>query len=292
ACLSSPASVSQQEPSLVAPHLVKPPLQHTSTLSSNQWIRQCSEKELSRLQVYDILPAVSRTRLALIINNMEFENPQMMRRGADVDQNQMQKLLEGFGYKVETAKNLSAQEMGATLSTFSQRDEHLRSDSTFVVVMSHGLRDKICGRLHCPEREDTLHTDNIFNTLNNQNCKGLRGKPKVIIIQACRGGEWLALTSLEPPADYEEDAPFYQVHKESDFICLCSSTPDNVSFRDVNKGSILIQHIIEVMRENAWKDHIEELFSKVQRKFTDFKRQIPAKERSTLIKKFYLFPGF
>uniref|UniRef100_A0A4W3I8Z4 Caspase 1 n=1 Tax=Callorhinchus milii TaxID=7868 RepID=A0A4W3I8Z4_CALMI len=208
------------------------------------------------------------------INNMEFENPQMMRRGADVDQNQMQKLLEGFGYKVETAKNLSAQEMGATLSTFSQRDEHLRSDSTFVVVMSHGLRDKICGRLHCPEREDTLHTDNIFNTLNNQNCKGLRGKPKVIIIQACRGdnqGHVYVSDSaspepkLEPPADYEEDAPFYQVHKESDFICLCSSTPDNVSFRDVNKGSILIQHIIEVMRENAWKDHIEELFSKVQK---------------------------
>ncbi|XP_051891828.1 caspase-1-like [Pristis pectinata] len=269
---------------------------------TGEWITPCVQQQYDELsqktkEVYPMLPRHSRKRLALMINNIEFTNPNMTRHGAEVDEDQMQKLLNGFGYEVERHNNLTAKEMKEVLTAFSNREEHMQSDSTFVVLMSHGLRDKICGKHHSESEEDTFHIDQVFDILNNKNCKGLRGKPKVIIIQACRGrslGHVYVSDSAtpEPHIDYEEEGPFYQVHKESDFICFCSSTPESVALRHVQKGSVFIQSMIDIMRQNAWKDHIEELFFQVQQSFMDFTRQLPVKERATLMKKFYLFPGF
>ncbi|XP_067864200.1 caspase-1-like isoform X2 [Heptranchias perlo] len=268
---------------------------------SGEWITPCTQQQYDEIsqktsKVYKMLPKPTRKRLALLINNIEFENPNMIRQGAEVDEEQMQKLLNGFGYQVEKHNNLSAEGMEKALTAFSDREEHMQSDSTFVVLMSHGLRDKICGKHHSKNREDTFHIDKIFNILNNKNCKGLRGKPKVVIIQACRG-ENLGHTYVsdsaapEPQTDYEEEGPFYQVHKESDFICFYSTTPENVSLRHRQMGSIFIQKLVDVMRQYASEYDIEELFLQVQQSFQDFARQLPMKERGTLMKKFYLFPG-
>ncbi|XP_078081156.1 caspase a [Mustelus asterias] len=269
---------------------------------SEEWITPCTQQDYDAIsqktsEVYMTLPKQGRKRLALLINNIEFEEPKMKRSGAEVDEKQMQKLLNGFGYQVETHNNLTAEEMEKVLMAFSNREEHMQSDSTFVVLMSHGLRDKICGKRHNKETQDTFHIDNVFNILNNKNCRGLRGKPKIVIIQACRGtnqGYVYVSDSVSPAptADYEEDGPFYQIHKESDFICFCSTTPENVSLRHVEAGTIFIQKLVEVMRQNASKFDIEELFFKVQQAFQSFARQLPVKERGTLMKKFYLFPGF
>ncbi|XP_078404652.1 caspase-1-like [Cetorhinus maximus] len=265
------------------------------------WITPCTQQDYDQLsqktgEVYKILPKQNRKRLALLINNIDFEKPEMTRQGAEVDEEQMQKLLNGFGYQVEKHNNLTAEGMEKALMAFSNREEHMQSDSTFIVLMSHGLRDKICGKLYSEETEDTFHIDNVFNILNNKNCKGLRGKPKVIIIQACRGtnlGHAYVSDCVKPksPTDYEDDGPFYQVHKESDFICFCSTTPENVSLRHVQNGSIFIQKLVDVMKQNASKFDVEELFFKVQQSFQTFTRQLPVKERGTLMKKFYLFPG-
>ncbi|XP_072325487.1 caspase-1-like isoform X3 [Scyliorhinus torazame] len=267
----------------------------------DEWLTLCTQQDYDAIsqktgEVYKTMPKQSRIRLALLINNIEFEKPEMKRKGAEVDEEQMQKLLNGLGYQVEKHNNLTAEGMKQAMVAFSNRKEHMESDSTFVVLMSHGLRDKICGKLHAESKEDTFHIDNVFDTLNNKNCKGLRGKPKVVIIQACRGtnlGHVYVSDSgaPEPFADYEEEGPFYPVHKESDFICFCSSTPENVSLRHIQNGSIFIQKLVEVMRQNACKYDIEELFFKVQQSFLSFTKQLPVKERGTLMKKFYLFPG-
>lgn len=80
--------------------------------------------------------------------------------------------------------------MELVLKTFAACPEHRSSDSTFLVFMFHGILDRICGTMHNDGKSDVLSYDTTFQIFNNRNCCHLRDKPKVIIIQACRGGEF------------------------------------------------------------------------------------------------------
>lgn len=79
--------------------------------------------------------------------------------------------------------------MEAELWEFAARQEHQSSDSTILVFMSHGILEGICGTKHREGEPDILPDDTIFQIFNNRNCQSLRDKPKVIIMQACRGSE-------------------------------------------------------------------------------------------------------
>ncbi|XP_036392691.1 caspase-1-like [Megalops cyprinoides] len=236
-----------------------------------------------------------RKRLALLINNIKFDREDMERRGAERDEECMEKLLKDLGYSVVKRRNLSAKDIDDTVKEFSQREEHAQSDSTFVVIMSHGKRDAICGIHHQGENNpDLFKLDNIFTHLNTKNCVGLRNKPKVIVIQACRGDDsgctWVADSVPEIPPGLVDDS-IRREHKEKDFISLMSCTPDTKSYRHVVEGTLFIQRLVETFNTYAHQDHIEELFRKIMNRFEDFPNQMPSKDRATLTKNFYLFPG-
>ncbi len=87
---------------------------------------------------------------------------------------------------------VDVQGMSAALRDFSQREEHSQSDSCFVLFMSHGYAKGICGVSNIVNSdgvEDIFSTDEIYDCLNTENCPGLRDKPKIILIQSCRGGK-------------------------------------------------------------------------------------------------------
>jgi hypothetical protein len=253
-------------------------------------------------EIYPIMNKSNRTRLALIICNIEFDS--LSRRvGADVDIEGMEMLLKGLGYRVDVKKNLTASDMATEVKAFAARPEHKSSDSTFLVFMSHGIRDGICGKRHSEQVPDILQVNTIFQMLNTGNCPNLKDKPKVIIIQACRGENqgvvWLKDSEgdsgkkiLPDPEDFEDDG-IKKAHVEKDFIAFCSSTPDNVSWRHPVRGSLFIIKLIENMQEYAWSYDLEAIFRKVRFSFElpDGRAQMPTTERVTLTKCFYLFPG-
>ncbi|NWH66802.1 CASP1 protein, partial [Geococcyx californianus] len=255
-------------------------------------------------QIYPIhFPREERTRRALLVCNIEFEH--LSRRdGAEVDVKGMTELLEGLGYVVDVHWNLTSQGMATVMKDFATCKEHLTSDSTFLVFMSHGVRAGLCGIQSKDETTDILSLDTIYKEFNNKHCQALLGKPKVVIIQSCRGGRVgsvMVSDSADPtmptpssthaiPAELEDDA-ICEVHLESDFATLHSSTPDTVSWRSPVKGSLFIQHLIEQFQKHAWNSDLQELFRKVQYSFGKFPRQLPTQERNTMLRKFYLFPG-
>ncbi|XP_010022076.1 PREDICTED: caspase-1-like [Nestor notabilis] len=280
------------------------------TIQGQQWIRQCSLSEYQHIrategdQIYPLyLPREVRTRRALLICNIDFEHLSR-RNGAEVDVQGMTRLLEGLGYMVDIHQNLCSEEMATVMNDFADRKEHCTSDSTFLVFMSHGVRAGLCGTKSRDESTDILSLDTIYEKFNNQHCQALLGKPKVVIIQSCRGGKVgsvLASDTADLPvpapgpthttrAVLEDDA-ICEVHLESDFATLHSSTPDTVSWRSSVTGSLFIEHLIEQFRNHACNSDLEELFRKVQYSFGKFPRQLPSKERTTMPRKFYLFPG-
>ncbi|XP_036921220.1 caspase-4 isoform X6 [Sturnira hondurensis] len=253
-------------------------------------------------EIYPIMGKATRTRLALIICNIEFEKLSN-RTGAEADVSGMEKLLEDLGYTVDVKKNLTSLDMTTELKAFAARKEHKTADSTFVVFMSHGIREGICGKKHSEEVSDILSINTVFQILNTRNCPSLTDKPKVIIIQACRGeNEGVVLlkdsvgafgnSSSQAPEDLEYDA-IKKAHVEKDFIAFCSSTPDNVSWRHPKNGSLFIMKLIEHLQEYAWSCDLEEIFRKVRFSFErpNVRVQMPTTERVTLTRCFYLFPG-
>lgn len=53
----------------------------------------------------------------------------------------------------------------------------------FVVLMAHGVEGRLKG-----EDEQMVELESLFQVLNNKNCQALKARPKVYIVQACRGG--------------------------------------------------------------------------------------------------------
>ncbi|XP_077821042.1 caspase-5 isoform X3 [Macaca mulatta] len=264
-----------------------------------EFLRRCKE---NHDEIYPIKKREDRKRLALIICNTKFDHLPP-RTGADFDILGMKGLLQGLGYNVVDKTKLTAREMESELRAFARRPEHKSSDSTFIVLMSHGILEGICGTAHDEKNPDVLLYDTVFQIFNNRNCLNLKDKPKVIIVQACRGkgrGEhWvrdspasLAVISSQSPENLEEDS-VCRVHVEKDFIAFCSSTPHNMSWRDRTKGSIFITELITCFQKYSWCYHLMKIFQKVQKSFEIpmAKAQMPTIERVSLTRDFYLFPG-
>ncbi|XP_044113685.1 caspase-12-like isoform X1 [Neovison vison] len=266
--------------------------------------KHSQEPKTVRVQeVYPVMEKEGRTRLALIICNKVFDHLSE-REGSENDILGMQGLLENLGYSVVIKENLTALEIITELKNFATRPEHQFSDSTFLVFMSHGTLDGICGRKHRDEEPDILPDDTIFQIFNNRSCHGLKDKPKVIITQACRGrgdgavwvtdmGEALAWTCYQPLERYISSDAIKKTHIEKDFIAFKSSTPHNVSWRLNTKGSVFISQLIHYLGEYSCCHHLEEIFRKVQNAFEkpNAMIQMPTIERLSMTRYFYLFPG-
>ncbi|KAK7158123.1 hypothetical protein R3I93_009352 [Phoxinus phoxinus] len=245
-------------------------------------------------EIYEVKDKFARTRLALLINNRDFDDKDMTRRGAERDEENMEWLLKELDYQVVKYTNVNAEQMKRAVKNFAQHEKHASSDSTFVVIMSHGKRDGILGvQYHKTDNpSDIFPVDDIYRHLNSVNCPALRNKPKVILIQACRGVEhgrvWVS--------DGEEIEGDDFAHKEKDFICLMSCTPETKSYRHVQNGTFYVQYLVDVFTKYAHEDHIEDLFRKVISRFDSSDmagsyRQMACKDRASLAKWFYLFPG-
>ncbi|KAG8523166.1 Caspase-4 [Galemys pyrenaicus] len=287
----------------VPPGLVTKPPESGETTDV---LKLCPHEEFLRIskeragEIYPIKEKTGRSRLALIICNTEFDQLSH-RRGAEHDIRGMRGLLESLDYTVEVKEHLTAKGMEDALREFAARHEHRTSDSTFLVFMSHGALEGICGIKHSDENPDMLPNDTIFQIFNTHNCPLLKDKPKVIITQTCRG-EKLGATVVSDspgasadsssPENIEDDA-VCRTHVEKDFIAFYSSTPHTKSWRDTMRGSYFIIELITCFKNYAWCCHLLEIFQKVQQSFE--KRcdqfQMPTIERLNMPKCFYLFPG-
>uniref|UniRef100_A0A3Q3JG96 Uncharacterized protein n=2 Tax=Monopterus albus TaxID=43700 RepID=A0A3Q3JG96_MONAL len=232
--------------------------------------------------IYPVTKKSIGNRVALLITNIKFADEKLNRNGAEKDEENMEKLLGALGYEVVKHTNLTAKGIEDALIAFSTHPKLKDTDSVFVVIMSHGKLGAILGVNwkgdRCgDEAPDEFPINNIYRHLASEKCPALLDKPKVIIIQACRGvelGSVLVNDRADADVVCDDDDSVRCVHREKDFTALLSSTP-------VQPQSVL--------------NFIFVSSTQVMHRFEDFsvrnRRQMPTKDRCTLIKRFYLFPG-
>ncbi|TWW77153.1 Caspase-1-A [Takifugu flavidus] len=274
----------------------------------------CSGREKqSDKSVYPGTREAINNRVALVITNITFMNQRLNREGAKKDEENMETLLKGLGYEVVKYRNLTGQAIEDAVIDFSKRPKLKDTDSVVVVIMSHGRLGVVAGVSTQSEtfEDDHFSLDKIYRHLaqrtvrrcsTNPRSSSSRPAEEVMTLSAHDESGEIIFNDQHPPenppvsddANIQEDAIRIE-HKEKDFIWLLSCTPDTVSYRALAKGSFLVQVLVDVFKASAERDDLEELFRKVQHRFEDFpignRRQMPTRDRCTLTKRFYFYPG-
>ncbi|PAA84693.1 hypothetical protein BOX15_Mlig031508g1, partial [Macrostomum lignano] len=253
--------------------------------------------------------------LLLIISNRDFVK-KSKRTGTEVDCENLTRVFKNLGYELyrnQVFNDKTAAEMKSLCRDFILDPRHESLDSCVLCILSHGDQGGVIyGRDDLPATEDEL-----FEHFNSDRCR-LHNKPKLVIIQACRGsmkdkghifdqtdsasGDKTDQTTVQKiihslqeenysdTMDLEKRVPLY-----ADIVFAHSTTPGFVSWRHELRGSWFIQTIAKTFAAYAHEEHVFDMLTTVNRIVTEtFGGRLGYVSMphpiSRLRKKFYFFP--
>lgn len=228
----------------------------------------------------------------IVINNQNFQNGKH-RIGAERDGQMIKHLFIDLQFKVYMNEDKTAQEIQDILLRFSRNDELHFVDSLIVVLMSHGNYDNLEGI-----DSDKIKILELVRLFDRDKCPAMFGKPKMFVINACRGDEEdssVKYGSTLPFTDrIDNDSGseiFRQLPSNSDLLLAYSTFPGYVSYRDEEHGSWYIENLVDVFREKASAEHVMDMLTMVNRRVAERSElglnQTPA-PTTTLRYKWYL----
>lgn len=261
--------------------------------------------------------------LALVLSNVAFDPraaPELdPRKGGEVDEEVLRKVLTELDYMVTVQRNLTAQEMRAYIESFSRRPEHRTMDSCVLCLLSHGVEGAVYGT-----DGQLLQLDWVFESFDNAHCPLLQNKPKMFFIQACRGEEMdCGVEQIDGPSRTcspsceqldagregqgdtnlrrrDELGPRIKLPQRSDMICGFASLKGTAAMRNTKRGSWFIQDLNTVLRLRSKDTHLADMLVQVNSRIKEREGHAPGtahhrcKEMSeftsSLCKDLYFFP--
>lgn len=128
-----------------------------------------------------------------------------------------------------------------------------------VTLMSHGEK----GFIKMKDGEK-VSLEDIFEMFNNKNCPALQEKPKIFIIQACRGERKDNGVETDDEAmDTDDVSETRRLPTFSDYFIIYPTQADHVALRHPRNGSVMIEAMIEVFKQYGNKWHIADFFTRV-----------------------------
>ena len=187
--------------------------------------------------------------LCLIINNLDFQERERNRYGGEFDEEMLFDLFTKLSFEVFIKNDLKYNEMLDAAEEFASKD-HSNYDAFIMIVMSHGGD---CDTILGVRGKHKITVKSLMAEFKIDRCPSLAGKPKIFIVQACRG----SLDEREAPVSdsngYQADAMASDsslaqsvTPPEADFLLAFATTPGYVSFRSETSGSVYIKVSIKV----------------------------------------------
>ena len=121
--------------------------------------------------------------IGVIINNRVFTCDMPMRNGTDKDAVALERLFTFLGFYTNRYDNLKATEMECKLKEVAGLN-HQEYDCLMVAILTHGKQGKLYGT------DRTTPIAPLINLFDGNHCPTLVGKPKIFVIQACRGDDY------------------------------------------------------------------------------------------------------
>lgn len=227
--------------------------------------------------------------ICLILNNMDFGIEKKNRGSAVWDEEALRGLFEDeLHFEVHVFNDLKYFEMQQECEKFAKlcHDDY---DAFVCVIMSHGgSHDSIEG-----VDGRTIGVEQLMSEFTSGRCPSLAGKPKVFIIQACRGQmQDPFFKPIEGRADSrnchaDSTLPRSITPKEVDFLYAFATVPGYVALRGDNYGSYFIQTLVETIKAQHAEEHLLEMLKEVTRWVAETTNQVPSAS-TTLTRKLYL----
>merc|ERR1739838_474593 len=203
------------------------------------------------------------------------------RQGASEDSKMLKDLADFLGYKYVEHRDLEEKEIKDELKKAAEEtDKETVGSCLICAISSHGNEDDEI----LTKCMSSVPLVDFVEPFSDTKCESLRGKPKVFIVQACRGRK------------EEKDGNYYTPPKINtrtnfrDTVFACATIPDHVSVRNKTTGSHYISNIVEAFKAGR-NEEIQKVLtlanSKTSRKQSECSNQMSC-FRCNLEKQLYL----
>lgn len=184
---------------------------------------------------------------AIIFNNDTFDTPGVSNRsGSEADVKNLNRLFTALDFEITVHHNKEYSEIKKILHDLSNED-HSDADCIVVTVLTHGLREG-----YILSKDVPYSVDYLWKPFTADKCTTLAGKPKIFIVQACRGDEvdsGVKLVRSRTETDSSQEA--YKIPTHADFLIAYSSAEGFYSWRNPESGTWFIQCLCEELIAHA-----------------------------------------
>ncbi|XP_074652435.1 caspase-3-like isoform X3 [Tubulanus polymorphus] len=230
----------------------------------------------------------SKPGLVLIINQFTQD-----RLGTEKDEDDIKQLFKNeLNFDVIVTRDLSKVDADRMIEEVKSKLKTGLHDSFVLFILSHGDKEgiKTVGSDGHEEPDVRLKIDELHKQLNSSSLPEMSGKPKVILVQACRGEQEMSgniesddkCKTKESRTNEETQNQKQFIPKEADFLTAYSQTNEYLSYRNTCEGSWFIQEFLDVLNDNK-HCHVLDILTMVNSNIAD---------RQTRIKRYKQMPVF
>ena len=220
--------------------------------------------------------------LAIVNSFHDFPN---MRVGAKQDKETLSQLFESLNLEYRPHYEKTKEQIVELLEE-TAKDPNLSSDSMIAIaISSHGCEEGLLG-INIQNRlkyggdsdykntEDCISSTQIQEIFNGDNCKGLAGKPKLFLLNGCRGKgvenavrkEKITFDGIESTPDGIESTPDSEYATTwSDFFVIHSCVHGKISLLSNIEGSLFFVEFSKTYAKYGHKRPIESIMPTVNR---------------------------
>ncbi|XP_060947023.1 caspase-6-like [Limanda limanda] len=210
-----------------------------------------------------------RRGLALIFNQERFFWRLGLndRHGTNADRFNLERRLTALDFEVRSYDNYKQEEVLQQID-LAAADNHSDADCFLLIFLSHGENN------HVYTYDGKIEIQDITSMFKGDKCKSLVGKPKIFILQACRGDihdvPVMAFDAVDSEIKTNEvvvDASaVYTLPAGADFLMCYSVAEGYYSHRETINGSWYIQDLCELLQKFGDSLEFTELLTLVNRK--------------------------
>lgn len=235
-------------------------------------------------QLKDVFKMNTNPRGYCVIVNMRED-----RTGTEKDAKDLRKVFTKLKFAVKEYTDLTKEEI-IQLAKNVEKADHSKLSCFVMFILAHGDTVNNEPFIRAGDQQDVLISTIEKSILSSE---GLIGKPKLLFLQSCRGGEPDSGVQFEEYDSTEEESDVVvKIPTDSDFLTAYATVKGRPALRNPMEGSLFIQNLVQILEKDGYvqRFHIMELLTKVRRSVAHFESsrsmQVP-QTKETFLKFLY-----